>query len=78
MKSRRKSRSKRKSRNKRPLGKCRKYLGKKIGINMMEYKMGRWVSGSQAIAVAYSETLKKFPHCKQYLKRKGSNSKKRK
>jgi hypothetical protein len=64
-------------RRKRSTGKCRKYLGKKIGINMMEYRMGRWKSPAQAIAVSYSETLKKFPSCKRYLKRKGSKSKKK-
>jgi len=67
-----KSKSKRSKKN----GKCRKYLGKKIGINMAEYKAGRWSSPAQAIAVSYSETLKKFPHCKQHLKR--SKSRKRK
>jgi len=64
-------------RRSKPLGKCRKYLGKKIGINMNEYKLGRWVSPKQAIAVSYSETLTKFPHCKQHLKRKNSKSKRK-
>lgn len=79
------SKSKRKSQKKndgkrrsKPLGKCRKYLGKKIGINMSEYKSGRWVSPEQAIAVSYSETFKRFPHCKQHLKRKNSKSKRKK
>jgi hypothetical protein len=57
------------------INKCRKYLGKKIGINMAEYKRGRWVSPAQAIAVSYSETLKKFPRCKRYLKRKSKTPK---
>ena len=70
MKSRRKSR-------KRSLGKCRKYLGKKIGINIAEYNRGRWVSREQAIAVAYSEVLNKFPHCKQHLKKKSGKRSRR-
>ena len=74
----RKSRKSKRKRSKKN-GKCRKYLGKKIGINMAEYKTGRWSSPSQAIAVSYSETLKKFPHCKHHLKRKKrSKSKRRK
>ena len=76
-----KSKNKRRSKNygkkrSKTLGKCRKYLGKKIGINMSEYKRGRWVSPKQAIAVSYSETLKKFPSCKRFFKRK-SKSKRR-
>jgi hypothetical protein len=62
---RKRSKSKRKS-----IGKCRKYLQKKIAINMGEYKKGRFVSPAQAIAVSYSETLKKFPMCKRHLSRK--------
>ena len=37
---------------------------------MGEYKSGRFVSPAQAIAVSYSETLKKFPMCKRHLSRK--------
>jgi len=64
---RKRSKSKRKS-----IGKCRKYLQKKIAINMGEYKKGRFVSPAQAIAVSYSETLKKFPMCKRHLSRKNN------
>jgi hypothetical protein len=78
VKSKRKSPKNDGKRRSKVLGKCRKYLGKKIGINMLEYKLGRWVSPAQAIAVSYSETLKRFPHCKQHLKRKGSKSKRKK
>lgn len=79
-----KLRSKRKShkndgkKRSKPLGKCRKYLGKKIGINMNEYKAGRFVSPAQAIAVSYSETLKKFPSCKRFLKRKSTSKSRQK
>ena len=50
--------------------KCRKYLSKKIGINMAEYKKGRWSNKKQAIAVSISETKKKFPQCSKYFIRK--------
>ena len=43
---------------------------------MAEYKRGRWVSPQQAIAVSYSETLKKFPGCKKYLRKSKKSSKK--
>lgn len=44
--------------------KCQKLLGKKIGINMAEYKQGRYTSPKQAIAVAYSQVRKDHPGCK--------------
>jgi hypothetical protein len=43
---------------------------------MGEYKKGRFVSPAQAIAVSYSETLKKFPMCKRHLSKKSKKSKK--
>jgi len=43
---------------------CREKLSQKIAINMRE---DRYVSQAQAIAVAYSQTRKKFPECKKYL-----------
>ena len=58
-------------------GKCKRYLKKKISINIEEYKSGMFVSIPQAIAVAYSQTIKKFPHCKRYLSRKPKKSRSR-
>ncbi len=52
--------------------KCKKYLQDKIRINMNEYKSGRYSSRSQAIAVSYSQVLKKHPKCKKSLRRKKS------
>lgn len=52
------------SRRKKKLSKkCSRFLKKKIGINMREYKEGRFKSPSQAIAVSYSQMRKKFPNC---------------
>jgi len=59
---------KRKSRKRK--SKCRSFLSKKIGINIGEYKSGRYKSISQAIAVSYSQVSKKYPRCKRYLKKK--------
>ena len=50
------------------LMKCKKYLKKKINQNLTEYKKGRYKNNKQAIAVAYSQTLKKYPNCKKILK----------
>ena len=44
--------------------KCQKLLGKKIGINMGEYRKGRYSSPKQAIAVAYSQVRGEHPGCK--------------
>ena len=44
--------------------KCQKALSNKIKINMKEYKTGRYISPKQAIAVSYSQTIKKYPRCK--------------
>ncbi len=52
--------------------KCQKLLSNKIGINMAEYKKGRYSSPKQAIAVAYSQVRTKHPSCR------GSISKSRK
>jgi hypothetical protein len=53
-------------------GKCKRYLKKKISINMEEYKNGMFVSPAQAIAVSYSQTIKRFPRCKNHLSRKNN------
>ncbi len=44
--------------------KCQKLLAKKIGINMGEYRQGRYTTPKQAIAVAYSQVKKDHPTCK--------------
>ena len=54
-------------------GKCKRYLKKKISINMEEYKNGMFVSPAQAIAVSYSQTIKRFPRCKNHLSRKNNS-----
>lgn len=56
--------------------KCRSYLKKKIGVNMQELKKGRYKSRVQAVAVSYSQVLKKHPSCKRVLKRKASPKRK--
>jgi len=44
--------------------KCHNYLKDKIGENMKEFeKKKRYSSRSQAIAVSYSQTKKKFKKC---------------
>lgn len=48
---------------------CVSYLKRKIRRNIEEFKQGRFKSIPQAIAVSYSEALKRYPLCK-YLKRK--------
>ena len=54
--------------------KCRNYLGKKIALNIDEYKNGLYVSKAQAIAVAYKQIGKKHPACKRVLRLKKSRS----
>ena len=50
---------------------CKEKLSEKIRINMREYKEnGRWKSPQQAIAVSYSQVLKKSPSCKKSLSKK--------
>jgi len=51
---------------------CKKYLSKKIAINMNEYKEGRFKSPQQAIAVSYSQVKKKYPSCKKSVRRSRS------
>jgi len=48
--------------------KCKKYLSKKIGINMREFNNGLYKSKAQAIAVAYSQVRKSHPNCKRIIK----------
>ena len=63
---RRKSIRRRRSRSK---SKCRKYLSKKIAINIDEFKRGLFKSKKQAIAVSYSQVRKKHPACKRIFKK---------
>jgi hypothetical protein len=49
---------------------CKQRLSKKIGININEMKDGRYVSRAQAIAVAYKQIAKEFPHCKRFISAK--------
>jgi len=67
-----KRRSKRRSRR----SKCKKYLQKKIGINISEFKNGLYVSKAQAIAVAYSQVRKKHPSCRRIIKKSKRKSRK--
>lgn len=57
---------------------CRKKLSSKIGININEYKQGRYVSPAQAVAVSYSQVKKKYPDCVKYLKKSVRKSRKNK
>lgn len=52
--------------------KCKKLLSSKIGINIAEFKQGRYVSKSQAIAVSYFQIKKKYPSCKNKLNKRRS------
>jgi hypothetical protein len=71
-KSMRKSR-KTSRKSKRKMGKkemtCTNLLKKKIGINMDEFKDGRYKSREQAIAVAYNQVKSMNPLCGKYFKR---------
>jgi hypothetical protein len=49
--------------------KCRQRLNDKIKINMKEYEHGLYQTRKQAIAVSYSQTLKKYPRCKKSFSR---------
>lgn len=43
---------------------CKQRVSQKIAININE---GRYANRAQAIAVAYSQIAKQYPHCKRYL-----------
>ena len=43
---------------------CQIYLQQKIGINMREWKRGRYKSQRQALAVSYNQTKSKYPRCR--------------
>jgi hypothetical protein len=65
-----------KSRKSRKSGKCKEYLNKKIAINISEYKMGKYKSPAQAVAVAYSQVRKKHPSCRRVIKKSKKSSRK--
>ena len=65
--SRKKSYRKKMSRNSR---RCKNLLKKKIEKNIKEYGKGKYVSRSQAIAVAYSQVKKSNLSCRKVFRRK--------
>ena len=46
---------------------CKKRLSNKIARNIREFKKGKFVSRSQAIAVSYSQIKEKYPECKKWF-----------
>ncbi len=46
---------------------CLKNFERKLGSNLSEYKKGRYVSYKQALAITYSQVLKKQPKCSKYI-----------
>lgn len=75
-KSSRKKRTKKSVRKSTLKQKCQRWVSNKIAINMKEYKAGKFKSPKQAIAVAYSQVLKKHPECKRVMKRKSKSKSK--
>lgn len=49
--------------------KCREYLYQKMQENIAEFELGRYSSKSQAFAVSYAQTKKKYPNCAKYFKK---------
>jgi len=58
--------------------KCLKEFEKKKKINLEEYKKGKYVNNKQALAVTYSQVLKKNPKCEKYIGTKNKKSVKKK
>jgi hypothetical protein len=56
-------------RSRKPKSICKSRLSEKIAINMKEYKQGLYKSPKQAVAVSYSQVLKKYPKCRKSLRR---------
>ena len=74
--SRRRSRKVSRRRSSRPrsrkskymtVSRCKDELKDKIRVNIGEYNDGKYVSRSQAIAVAYAQIKKKYPQCKNKI-----------
>tara|TARA_B100001094_G_C17664345_1_gene545685 strand:+ start:114 stop:461 length:348 start_codon:yes stop_codon:yes gene_type:complete len=57
--------------------KCLKDFEKKKKINLEEYKKGKYVSNKQALAVTYSQVLRKNPKCGKYIGTKTTKSSKK-
>lgn len=55
--------------------KCLQNFNKKLGTNLGEYKKGRYTSYKQALAITYSQVLKKQPKCSKYISPKNSKKK---
>ena len=59
--------------------KCLRSFKKKLTTNLSEYKKGIYVSSKQALAITYSQVLKKEPKCSKYISsRKFKKSKNKK
>jgi hypothetical protein len=56
--------------------KCLKNFNTKLGTNLSEYKKGRYTSYKQALAITYSQVLRKQPKCSKYISSKKVKSKK--
>ena len=52
--------------------KCLKNFNTKLGTNLSEYKKGRYTSYKQALAITYSQVLRKQPKCSKYISPKKS------
>ena len=63
------AKSNRRRKTRKTKSKCRQRLSDKIKINMKEYKHGLFKTRKQAIAVSYSQTLKRYPRCKKSFSR---------
>ena len=47
--------------------KCNKLFKNKLSSNLGEYKKGRFQNYKQALAVTYSQVLRKDPKCNKYI-----------
>lgn len=47
--------------------KCNKLFKNKLSTNLGEYKKGRFQNYKQALAVTYSQVLRKDPKCNKYI-----------
>ncbi len=56
--------------------KCNKLFKKKLSTNLGEYKKGRYQNYKQALAITYSQVLRKNPKCSKYITSKSNKVKK--
>lgn len=56
--------------------KCNKLFQKKLSTNLSEYKKGRYQNYKQALAITYSQVLRKNPKCSKYITSKSNKVKK--